>query len=289
MNDQNKKWLYFIILSLIWGSSFILIKKGLVGLTSIQLGALRIFFTSVLLFSIGLGSLKEVKKEDWKWIFLSGLVGSGFPPFLFAIAQTRVDSAVASILNSLTPLNTFILGMLFFGFFLNRKQIFGVILGFIGTFILIASGQEIGTSDNYWYSFLIIIASVGYALNANIIKSHLSNVNALAITTGNFIFLIVPAVILLWYTGFFKTVFASPEMQTSVLYVFILSLFGTAMAKVFYNKLIQIASPVFASSVTYTMTLVAVLWGFLDGEKLSFYQLLGGAIILAGVYLSKRT
>lgn len=288
MSEQRKKWYYLIILSLIWGSSFMLIKKGLVGLTPIQVGALRIFFTTFFLFLVGFKTLKTIEKKNWKWIALTGFLGSGFPPFLFAVAQTEVDSAIASILNSLTPLNTIITGIFLFGILVSKRQIIGVIIGLLGIIILIGAGAELNSNQNYWYSALVILSSILYALNVNIIKKHLNNTGALAIATGNFALLVVPSLILLWYTGFFETILASKKMQISLMYVVLLSLFGTAIAKVLFNKLVQIASPVFASSVTYTMTLIAIIWGLLDGEQLSLYQLLGGAIILMGVYLANK-
>lgn len=288
MQVQTKKWLYLLILSLIWGSSFILIKKSLIGLTPIQVGALRIFFTTFFLFIVGFKTLKTIEKKDWKWIALTGFLGSGFPPFLFALAQTEIDSSIASILNSLTPLNTIITGTFLFGILVSKRQILGVVIGLIGTIILISAGAEFNPDQNYWYSILIIIAAVFYALNVNMIKKYLGNTKALAISTGNFALLVVPALILLWFTGFFETVLASKEMQESLLYVAVLSLFGTAIAKVLFNKLVLIATPVFASSVTYTMTLIAILWGVLDDEQLSLYQLFGGAIILLGVYLANK-
>ncbi len=288
MQIQTKKWLYLLILSLIWGSSFILIKKSLIGLNPIQVGALRIFFTSFFLFIVGFKTLKTIERKDWKWIALTAFLGSGFPPFMFALAQTEIDSSIASILNSLTPLNTIITGMFLFGILVSKRQVVGVVIGLIGTIILIGAGAEFNPDQNYWYSILIVIAAVFYALNVNMIKKYLGNTGALAISTGNFALLIVPALILLWFTGFFETVLASQEMQISLLYVAVLSLFGTAIAKVLFNKLVLIATPVFASSVTYTMTLIAILWGVLDGEKLSLYQLFGGAIILLGVYLANK-
>jgi len=257
-------------------------------LIALQVGALRIFFTTFFLFLVGFNTLKTIKGKQWKWIALSGLLGSGIPPFLFAIAQTEIDSAVSSILNSLTPLNTVVTGIILFGMVVTKKQILGVVIGLAGSLLLIISGAQFNPKQDYWFSLLIILATVFYALNVNIIKKHLGNIGALAITTGNFAFLVLPALVLLWFTGFFKAVLTSKEIQESLVYVIILSLFGTAFAKVLFNKLIQIASPVFASSVTYTMTLVAVFWGAVDGEQLGVYQLVGGAVILLGVYLSKK-
>lgn len=288
MASNNTKWLYLAVLSLIWGSSFILMKKALIGLTAFQVGALRIVFTTVFLAFVGVNTLKEIEKNDWKWVALSGFLGSFFPAFLFAFAQTEIDSAITSILNSLTPLNTLLVGILLFGVFFTKRQILGVIVGLIGTILLIVKGAEFNTDQNYWYSSLIIVSSVGYALNINIIKQKLSHLSALSVAFGNFVFIIAPALIVLYFTGFFNVVLQSSSMQKAMLFVIVLSLFGTAIAKVLFNQLIKVSSPVFAASVTYTMPLVAIFWGILDGEKLSIYQLLGGVIILLGVYLANR-
>ena len=290
MNNQQLKWVYLLILSCVWGSSFILIKKGLVGLTDYQLGSLRIVLTSIFLFSVGFRSIRQIEKKHWKWVVISGLVSSFFPPFLFAMAQNHIDSAVASILNSLTPLATVVVGVLLFKIMSSRRQIWGVLIGLIGTLLLILAGADFNPDQNYWYSGLIIIATIGYAFNVNIIKRHLSDISALAVTTGNFIAIFLPALVILYLTGFFEAIMESKEMQLSFVYVAILSLVGTAVAKVIFNKLVQIASPVFASSVTYIMPIVAVMWGIFDGEKFGILQLMAAAIILVGVYLSnKRT
>ena len=281
--------MYFIVLSIIWGSSFILIKKSLIGLTPYQVGALRIVFTAVFLFVVGLRSVRTIKKTQWKWVVISGFLGSFFPPFLFAVAQTEIDSAVASILNSLTPLNTFILGILFFGILVTRRQIVGMLIGLTGTVVLITAGSDFNPNQNYWYTGLILISSLGYAININIIKRYLVDLSAIAVTVGNFLAIVFPSLIVLYFTGFFSVVSSSEAMQTALIYVLILSFFGTAIAKVLFNKLVQMASPVFAASVTYTMPLIAVLWGILDGELLSVYQLFGGIAILLGVYLTNRT
>ena len=285
---MHNKWVYLFILSLIWGSSFILIKKGLVGLTDYQLGSLRIVLTSLLLFSVGFKSIKQIQKKHWLWIAISGFVSSFFPPFLFAMAQNYIDSGVASILNSLTPLATVIVGVFMFRILSTKRQIVGVFIGLAGTLLLILAGAEVHNSQNYLYSSLIIIATIGYALNVNIIKKHLTDISALAVTTGNFLFIFFPALVILYYTGFFETILQSREMQISAIYVGILSLFGTAIAKVLFNKMIQISSPVFASSVTYTMPIVAVLWGVVDGEQFGVLQIVAAVIILFGVYLSNK-
>ncbi len=288
MNDNQLKWFYLTILSLIWGSSFILIKRGLVGLTPMQLGALRIVFAAIFLLVIGFKNIKEIKPKHWKWVAWSGFLGSFFPPFLFAIAQTKIDSSVASVLNSLTPINTVIIGITLFGFIVTKRQILGVFIGLIGTLILISQGGEIDASQNYWYAFLIVVASFGYAFNVNILKRHLVDLSAMAISVGHFLLIGLPALVVLYFTNFFSTVFESKEMQVAMIYILVLAVLCTAVSKILFNKLIKIATPVFATSVTYTIPLMAVFLGVLDGEKMNFMQVSGGAIILLGVYLANR-
>lgn len=289
MKNPNLKWIYLIILSIIWGSSFILIKKSLLGLTAYQLGALRTIITGLILLTAGFYTLKSVPKDKWKWLLLSGLLGSFIPAFFFAIAETEIDSAVTSILNSLVPLNTILLGFAIFKITSTRRQIIGVIIGFVGTAVLILKGSELNPSQNYLYAFFVIASTLMYATNTNIIKRYLQDVRPLAIAVGNYVFIIIPAFIVLLFTDFFtpKT-YNHPEFVPSLIYVTILSLFGTAIAKVFYNKLVQISTPVFASSVTYIMPIVALIWGILDGEKFSLVQGLAAALILVGVYLANN-
>lgn len=285
---MEKKWLYLIVLSVIWGTSFILIKKGLVGLTQIQLGSLRTVMTAIILFSVGLPTLKQIRKSQWKWIALSALFGTFFPAFLFAFAQKQIDSAVASILNSLTPLATAVLGYLVFSINTTRRQMIGVFIGLVGSVMLIMAGAHINPQQNHWYGILVLIASVGYALNVNILKKYLNELSPLAIATGNFVVIVIPALIILISTGYFNQIWTMPEVQVSSGYIAILALFGTALAKILFNKMIQISSPVFASSVTYTMPVVAVLWGVFDGERFGWYQAISALIVLSGVYLANQ-
>jgi len=292
MDTQRLKWIYLVILSVIWGSSFILIKKGLNGLNEYQLGALRIVLSSLILFAIGYKSLRKINRHHWKWIAISGFVSSFFPPFLFAIAQTRIDSGITSILNSIVPLNTIIVGALFFAIGVSKRQVAGVLLGLLGTVLLIAGGwwsanggPRFSLLADAGYSLLVILATIGYAFNTNIIKKHLNEISALAVTTGSFIFIFIPALVILLYSGFPGQIASDPQMQMASVYVLLLAVFGTAVAKVAYNRLVQISSPVFASSVTYTMPLVAVAWGLIDGEQYGWIQFIAAAIVLAGVYL----
>lgn len=268
------------------------------GLTDYQLGSLRIVLTSIILFSVGFRSIREIKRKHWIWVAVSGFVSSFFPPFLFAMAQNHIDSGITSILNSTTPLNTVLVGALLFAIGVTKRQLLGVIIGFFGTLLLIygglklenmgRAGDSLSGEVNYWYSGLVLLATIGYALNVNIIKKHLNDISALAVTTGNFIFVFLPGLVILYFSGFFESILSSREMQISAAYILILSIIGTALAKVVFNKLVQISSPVFASSVTYIMPIIAVAWGVFDGEAFSLLQVVAAVVILAGVYLSNK-
>jgi len=287
MNAKQLKWVYLMVLSLIWGSSFILIKKGLVGLTAFQLGSLRIIFAAIFLLLIGFKSLAIITKQQWKYIAMTSLFGTFIPAYLFAIAQTQIDSSVSSILNSLTPLNTLVLGVLVFGLEFRRNQIFGVIIGLIGSTLLILNGAMHHPDQNYYYAILVLIASICYAVNVNLIKRYLHDLSSLSITTGNFAVLLGPALLILFFSDFFDVIHVE-NVQHSILFIMILGIVGTGIANILFFKLIQMSSPVFATSVTYLIPIVAFFWGLLDHEMLTPVQFIGAFIILVGVYLSAR-
>ena len=282
------KWFYLAALSFIWGSSFILIKKGLVGLTAIELGSIRIIISALALIPFTFNRLKEINFKQWKWIIISAFVGSFFPAFLFAFAEQEIDSSVASILNSIVPLNTIIIGLVLFGIKSTKRQIIGVLLGFFGAYQLIISGMNLNPDQNYFYSGLVIICSFLYAFNVNIIKKYLQELSAVAIATGHFIVILIPSIIVLLISDFNFEKLQSPETQTSLFYVVLLAIFGTTLAKILFNKLINISSAVFASSVTYSMLIVSIFWGILDGENFSFNQLFATVIIVLGILLTNN-
>jgi drug/metabolite transporter (DMT)-like permease len=287
MKLPQLKWIILIALALIWGSSFILIKKGLDGLNPFQLGSLRIIFCAVFLLIIGFNSLKSIALHQWKYIALTSLFGTFIPAYLFAIAQTKVSSSICSILNSLTPLNTLILGAIVFGLNFRRNQIFGIIIGLIGTSVLIFNGRAQGVSEDNSYSVFVLIATVCYATNVNLIKKYLADVKPLSITTGNFLVMLVPAIFILYFTDF-SAKMNLHATQHAMFFVMILGIVGTGFANVIFYKLIQISTPIFASSVTYLIPVVAFLWGIFDNEMLTPLQFLGAFIILIGVYLSSK-
>ena len=289
MNANTLKWIFLFSLALLWGSSFILIKKGLEGFSPLQLTALRVLITGVFLGIIGFNKIKQIQRSQWKWRAISGFIGTMFPTLLFSYAETEIDSAIASILNSTVPLLALITGILFFSNRFIKKQFIGVVIGLVGSALLILAGASVNPDQNYWFALLPVLASIMYAFNANILKAYLENISAVGIATGSFLVMIPFALGILMFTGFFEYEFLGQEVvQTSLIYIAILALLGTALAKVIFNRLIQLSNPVFSTSVTYLIPIVALFWGYLDGEQFSIFQLAAGGVILLGVYISNR-
>jgi len=245
--------------------------------------------SSLFIFIIGYKSLKTVLNLQWKWIILSGFIGTFFPAFLFAFAETEVDSGVVSILNALVPLNAILIGFAIFKITSTKIQMLGVILGFIGASMLIFNGMELNPDQNYLYAGFVVLATVMYGFNVNLIKHYLQDVKPIAIATGNFVAIFIPALLVLIFSNFFtKQTFENEAVYNSIGYVAILAIFGTVMAKIIFNNLIQISSPVFASSVTYLMPIVALLWGLIDGELFGLDQGLASLLILCGISLANK-
>ena len=286
MKLNFKKWIYLIILSIIWGSSYILIKKGLIGLSPLQLGSVRILMTTIILLIVGWKKIIFIPRRSWKWIVFTGFLGTFFPNYLFAYAETVIDSSVAAVLNGMTPLFTLIIGVIFFNSKIKMGKILGVLIGFVGTLILVSNEFSINKGSESWYSVLVIIAAICYAINVNIIKYKLEGISALGIALGNFLAIVLPAIFILLFSDFpWEQTLYSSKIRFSLGYIFILALFGTALAKVMFNELVAISSPVFSISITYLLPIVAIGWGLIDGEIFTLVQWGSCVLILFGVYL----
>ena len=288
MENNSTKWYLLGFLGCVWGSSFILMQLGLQGVNSIQLGSLRILFAALFLMIVGFKQIAKIPLYKWKYIVLTSVFGTFVPAYLFAIALSKIDGSVSAILNSLTPLNTLLVGLFFFGLDVQRRQIFGVIIGFIGCVLLVLFGDGENTTENYYYAILIVIASIFYGINVNLIKKYLSDLKPLAISTGNFVVMFVPALLVLYFSGFFDIVHQE-KVQTSLGFIVVLGIVGTGFSNILFFKLIQLSSPVFASSVTYIIPVVAIMLGYLFmNETLSIVQVIGALVVLVGVYFSSR-
>ena len=288
MESNSTKWYLLGFLGCVWGSSFILMQLGLQGVNTIQLGSLRILFAACFLFLVGGKQIVKIPMYKWKYIALTSVFGTFVPAFLFAIALSKIDGSVSAILNSLTPLNTLLVGLFFFGLDVQRRQIFGVIIGFVGCALLVLSDSGASTTENYYYAILIVLASIFYGINVNLIKKYLSDLKPLTISTGNFVVMFIPALIVLYCTGFFEIVHQE-KVQNALGYIAVLGIIGTGLSNILFFKLIQLSSPVFASSVTYIIPVVAIFLGFLFmNETLTLVQALGAFIVLVGVYFSGK-
>jgi len=288
MQEGYKRWVLLILLSLIWGSSFILMKRGLESFTAIQVGALRVSIASAVLLLFGYKHLKIINRKNVIQLFLAGLLGNFLPAFLFAKAQSQLDSGITGILNSLVPLFTVLVGFFLFKIKVKGSQVLGILIGLVGTLILILKGAEMNSSSNYYYVLFVIAATLSYAINSNLIKKYLGNEKALSITVSAFSMFLIPSLIILFYTGFFTEYTFQVDQNVSLIYISILAIVGTAISVAMFNQLIKISSPVFATSVTYLIPIVAVMWAVFDGESLHWLQFLGTAIILSGVYLVNK-
>jgi drug/metabolite transporter (DMT)-like permease len=277
------------VLTLIWGTSFILIKRSLNAFDADEVGALRMLTAGLVLLPVAFSRFKRVKGNNWGALFVIGFVGSFIPAFLFAKAETQLESSLAGALNALTPIFVLILGALFYAQRFTKRQTVGVIIGFFGTAFLMLAGSKGVTSNINYYGLFIVLATVCYGLNANVIKFNVQGLNALTITSVS-LGMITPfaLVYILVLTDVPSQVINENEARVSLLYVSILGVVGTAIAMGLFNKLIQITSPLFTSSVTYLIPIVAVFWGLWDGDILFASHYLAMVSILAGVYIANR-
>jgi drug/metabolite transporter (DMT)-like permease len=289
-NKKNVSALFLLlVLSLIWGTSFILIKQGLKAFSPDVVGALRVTCASIFLLPLALPRLKELKQGDSFKLFVSGLMGIFFPAFLFAFAQTKLNSSLAGILNTLSPLWTMILGALFFTQRFRGYAILGIILSFLGA-IMLALSRSGGTITGFnAYALLIVVACALYGANLNWVKFKIQELGSITITSVSLFFIgPLAAVYLFFFTDFTYTLTNEPGAWKAFGFVVLLALMGTAVAGLLFNKLLRISSPIYASSVTYIMPIVAVMWGVIDGEKLLPGHFIGMAAILGGVYLANK-
>ncbi|WP_407523342.1 DMT family transporter [Lacibacter sp. MH-610] len=288
MNGKLISWALFIVLCIIWGSSFILMKEGLQQLTAYQVAAVRMLSAGVILLPFAYQGFLQVERKKLGLIVLTGIIGSFIPAILFCVAETKIDSALAGMLNALTPLCVILIGVLFFKSKTASKKIAGVIVGFAGMVLLFLT-KEAAAQDMHWfYAFLVFLATLSYGLNVNILSQHLKQVSSLHIASIAFVSLIIPAVAVLWADGFFNHSFTQKKVLWSVGASAVLGVFGTAIASVLFYMLMKRAGALFSSMVTYGIPFVAVGWGLIYGESITPLQLLGLLIILCGVYIANK-
>lgn len=288
MKISLQNWIILGVLALTWGSSFILIKQGLVAFTPYQVGALRLCFAGGVLAIWGIPNLlKNIPKKKIPYVALAGFTGNFVPMFLFPIAQTRVSSSMAGILDSLVPLFILLFGALFFQLRGTKNQVLGAIIGFIGAVILIG-GDGLSGENSFWHCMIIVLATALYGLNSLILTKYLNDVPSFQLSSSLFTIWLPPAILILFISGFHTTFEGTTAQWESLGFVAILGLVGTATAMILFYKLIQETGSIFSSMVTYLMPVVSVFWGFLVGEKITWLHIVGFLLILSGVYLTQK-
>ena len=288
MNPEKEKWILLALLSLIWGSSFILIKKSLDHFNPYEVGALRVLIAGLVLLPVAIKNIRKFPKKNVKWLILAAITGNFIPMFLFPIAETEVSSSIAGIINSMMPIFVIIVGALLWKFQTTKRQIIGVLISFSGACILAFSGGE-GGEFKLIPILLLLLATLLYAISTTTVKSKLSDIPAKILSAFVFSFvLIFPSLIALVFAGFFNELKMDNNLLVGLGFVSLLSVFGTGLAMMLNYRLLSVSTPLFASTVTLLMPIVAIIWGILDGEKLTIMQGFGGVIILAGLIFLRQ-
>ena len=282
-------WFLLFILSLIWGSSPILIKKALVSLSPYEIGSLRLTFAAVVLIPFLGKNFKEIKKKDYLILFISGIVGNVIPYFLYPIAQTNIDSATSGVLTSLTPFFALLIGVVFYKQNATKNNIIGLITGFVGTTILIIFSSKVGVIGNNVFGLFVVLATLLYGINLNLIKYHLNHLKPVTITSFSIVSILpVTFYILLSETPFIDHMNNYESYKLEFFYVFVLGFLSTSVATLIFYNLIKIKDTVFASMVTYLMPIVAIFIGIADGEIINIIQVGGMILILTGVFINSK-
>ena|SRR5215203_4584450 len=281
-------WVIFIALSFIWGSSFILMKLSSLQLNGWQIASIRIFSAGFVLLPFAVIHLSKIPRKKIGIIILSGLLGNLFPAYLFAIAiDKKLDSSLAGILNSLTPLLVIVISVLFFKAHVHTKKVIGVLIGLAGLLILSLSKGGI-TLNNFWFAFFILLATLFYGINVNIVSFYLRDINPIKLATISLAFISIPAGIIMWQQNVLS-LWQDANYRLPILASVILGVLGSALATGLFYILIKRAGGIFASLITYGIPVVAILWGIWDNENVSIVQVACLGIILSGVFMANKS
>ena len=279
-----------MVLSIVWGSSFILMKEGMKAFNSDEVAALRIAVAFIFLSPFLIKQFSKIHwQKNWKGLILMGVCGNFIPAFLFTKAETQISSSLTGMLNALTPLFTVLLGALLFKTKIQKFQLIGVAVGLIGAVFLLGFGESNEQTKNMLYSLLVVGATFSYAISVNGIRKYLHEINSFTAAVGAFAFIGPIAIVYLFVnTDFQNHLMNSPRGFCAFGYICILAIAGTALAVIIFNQLIKQAGTVFASSCTYLIPIVAIGWGLLDGEPISLLQIFSMGIIILGVWIINK-
>ena len=286
-SSELRHWAILVFLSIIWGTSFILIKKSLVAFNPEEVAILRVGLSGIAFIPFFLYKFRKLEWNRWWFYLIIALTGSGIPAVLYATAQTKLSSATSGILNSVTPIFTLIIGVVIFKNLTSTKQVIGSIIGFLGAAALIMLDRPLDSTEAVpiFYAMLIIIGTVLYGANVNFIKEYFQHVEPIQLSSFAFVLLGLPVSLMIPFTDIPDKVVNHPEGVTSLMALVLLALMSTVLALIIFYKLVQDTSAVFGSTVAYIIPIVALIWGVLDGEFIGWMHMLSMAVILFGVYL----
>ncbi len=283
MNNKFTSWFIFILLSFIWGSSFILMKLGLEHLSSYHVASIRVLVAGITLLPFFFKHFKDIPKNKLGVVFLSGLFGNLIPAYLFCKAETGVSSALAGMLNSLTPIFTLVLGVAFFQTKTSKMQQLGIGIAFVGSLLLLFS-RGVEGQQNLVDILLIILATVFYGINVNMVGRHLQGVNVYGIASVSLLCSGLIALLVLIFTGFFSLEFNNAGFLKAAGYTSLLGFICTGVATVLYYQLIKSAGVIFSAMVTYCIPIMAIVWGLFYHESITWLEIGSLFVILIGVY-----
>lgn len=288
MSNKFISWSIFILLCFIWGSSFILMKVSNQGLTGSDIAALRIFSAGLVFVPAAFFHFGKIPRRKTGLLILTGIFGNLLPAFCFAIAILKIDSSLAGSLNSLTPICVVLIGVIFFRGKIKTQKVIGVVVGFAGLCLLTFTQKNISI-ENAGYAALVIVGTVSYGINVNLVSHYLKEVKPIHIATISLAFMSIPSGLILWQQRFFQLDFSNTTIQWAVINSVLLGLVASAFATILFYILVQKASGLFASLVTYGIPFVALFWGFIDGESIPVMGFISLTVILLGVFLANRT
>jgi drug/metabolite transporter (DMT)-like permease len=283
-------WFVLLLLSIIWGSSFILMKEGLKGFEPLQLALIRMSVAALCMFPFALRFVRELSKRKVALLLAVGFTGNALPAFLYAKSETVLPSAVVGVLTSMTPSFALLVAWLFFRQSFPRRNVIGIVIGLAGSVMLALAGSpEEGRSTNLVFAALVLLATISYGINENLVQGFFAKTDPVLVTSIALSTVGWPALILLLSgTNFIHNVRTNSAAPAALGYIVILGMFGSALSVLLFNRLLKESTLIFASSVTYTIPIVAVLWGIALHEDFTMLHALAFVVILAGVWLANR-
>lgn len=279
--------LVLIFLAFVWGSSFILMKRGLESFDPYQVAALRIGITFLVLMPFAIARLKKLSRKQFWYLAVAGIIGNGIPAFLYTIAQTNVSSSIAGVLNSLTPLFTLLAAVTMFKTRVSWINVAGILAGLGGAILLVLKDGYLKAGPADLFGLLIVVATLFYGFNTNHVKHNLADVDGMGIASVAF-FIIGPFAVVYLFLSRFWVNLEQPGAWSDFGAIAILAIAGTAFALILWNILIKKLTAIFAASVTYVIPVFALMWGIIDGESINLRQIFGMMMILAGIYLVNK-